>query len=143
MSQRTSRQLTVPRRMCTPPPNASGLTVTSTAGDTYTVRPGTDMIEVRGVINSPLIGFDLDKAASGCGTCNGVNVLTAKAVTGDPLIGTSFIDALKLFYHVANIGDARSLVHGDTDSERLFALNSPGMWAMVVPTSPMTIDKYP
>jgi prepilin-type N-terminal cleavage/methylation domain-containing protein len=31
------------------------------------VRPGTDMIEIRGVINSPLIGFDL---ATGCNTAS-------------------------------------------------------------------------
>jgi hypothetical protein len=34
------------------------------------VRPGTDMIEIRGVINSPLIGFDL---ATGCAPCNPVS----------------------------------------------------------------------
>jgi prepilin-type N-terminal cleavage/methylation domain-containing protein len=33
------------------------------------VRPGTDMIEIRGVINSPLVGFDL---ASGCDPCDPV-----------------------------------------------------------------------
>ncbi|MCA1580584.1 MAG: PilW family protein [Acidobacteria bacterium] len=68
--------------------NVIGATVTDVNGNNLPVRDGTDMIEVRGVINSPLIGFDLDKAASGCGTCNAVNVLKAKAITGDPLIGT-------------------------------------------------------
>lgn len=49
------------------------------------VRPGTDMIEVRGVINSPLIGFDL---GSGCGGCTGsTSSLTVKSVTGDPITG--------------------------------------------------------
>ena len=42
-----------------------GTTVTSLTGD-VAVRPGTDMIEIRGVIRSPLIGFD---AASGCEPC--------------------------------------------------------------------------
>ena len=68
--------------------NVLNATVTDLNGNLLPVRDGTDMIEVRGVINSPLLGFDLDKAASGCGTCNGVNALTAKAITGDPLIGT-------------------------------------------------------
>jgi hypothetical protein len=42
------------------------------------IRPGTDVIEVRGVILSPLVGFDL---ASGCGGCTGVAALTVKPVT--------------------------------------------------------------
>jgi prepilin-type N-terminal cleavage/methylation domain-containing protein len=40
-----------------------GTTVTSLDGTVFPVRPGTDMIEIRGVINSPLLGFDL---ATGC-----------------------------------------------------------------------------
>jgi type II secretory pathway pseudopilin PulG len=47
----------------------SGTSVAST--DTVTpnkpVRPGTDMIEIRGVINSPLLGYDLEH---GCEPCN-------------------------------------------------------------------------
>jgi len=64
--------------------NVAGVTVTSTSGDTYTVRPGTDMIEIRGVINSPLIGFDQQ---SGCNGCTGSQSLTALPITGDALIG--------------------------------------------------------
>lgn len=64
--------------------NVGGVTVTSTNGDTYAVRNGTDMIEIRGVINSPLIGFDQQ---SGCNGCTGSQSLTALPVTGDPLIG--------------------------------------------------------
>ena len=54
------------------------------------VRPGTDMIEIRGVINSPLIGFDLATGcqpcdpASGCSACVGVTGLTAVPVTNSP-----------------------------------------------------------
>jgi hypothetical protein len=40
-----------------------GTTVTNLTGTAIAVRPGTDMIEIRGVINSPLLGFDL---ATGC-----------------------------------------------------------------------------
>ena len=64
--------------------NASGLTVTSTAGDTYTVRPGTDMIEVRGVINSPLLGYGGEQP---CGTCAGSQALTASPIVGNVMIG--------------------------------------------------------
>ena len=42
----------------------AGTKVTSLNGN-IDVRPGTDMIEIRGVINSPLVGFDL---ATGCDT---------------------------------------------------------------------------
>ena len=64
--------------------NAAGVTVLGTDGNTYTVRPGTDLIEVRGVILSPLVGFDQQ---TGCGGCTGTQNVTALAITGDPLIG--------------------------------------------------------
>ena len=64
--------------------NVAGMTVTGTDGNTYAVRNGTDMIEVRGVINSPLIGFDQQ---SGCNGCTGSQSLTALPIIGDPLIG--------------------------------------------------------
>jgi prepilin-type N-terminal cleavage/methylation domain-containing protein len=46
----------------------AGTTITA-LDRTVPVRPGTDMIEVRGVINSPLIGFDLE---TGCQPCDPV-----------------------------------------------------------------------
>jgi prepilin-type N-terminal cleavage/methylation domain-containing protein len=51
------------------------------------VRPGTDMIEVRGVINSPLIGFDL---ATGCGPCNPVTDPSGGCA---PCVGTPKLNA--------------------------------------------------
>jgi type II secretory pathway pseudopilin PulG len=53
-------------------------TVTDLAGKSLPVRPGTDVLEVRGVIFSPLLGFD---GASGCGACNGTNELRVRSVT--------------------------------------------------------------
>jgi prepilin-type N-terminal cleavage/methylation domain-containing protein len=47
-----------------------GTTVTPLTGAAIQVRPGTDMIEIRGVINSPLVGFDL---STGCAPCNPVS----------------------------------------------------------------------
>src|SRR6266851_5142731 len=44
-----------------------GTKVTPLTGPAIKVRPGTDMIEIRGVINSPLVGFD---QASGCQPCD-------------------------------------------------------------------------
>jgi len=58
--------------------NVVGGTITNLDGTAVPVRPGTDMIEVRGVILSPLLGFDL---TSGCGTCTGVSALTAQPST--------------------------------------------------------------
>lgn len=48
------------------------------------VRPGTDMIEVRGVILSPMLGFDQQ---TGCGGCAGAQSLNVLPIVGDPLIG--------------------------------------------------------
>jgi type II secretory pathway pseudopilin PulG len=59
-----------------------GTKVVSTNGDVL-VRPGTDMLEIRGVINSPLVGFDLSSgcepctASGGCSFCTGNPNLTA------------------------------------------------------------------
>ena len=60
------------------------MTVAGNDGNTYTVRPGTDMIEVRGVILSPLLGFDQQ---TGCNGCTGTQSVTVLPITGDPLIG--------------------------------------------------------
>lgn len=53
-------------------------TVTDLAGRDVPVRPGTDLLEVRGALFSPLLGFD---GTSGCGPCDGRNDLTVRAVT--------------------------------------------------------------
>ena len=55
-----------------------GGTVAAVSGGSVPVRPGTDVLEVRGVIFSPLFGFD---DTSGCGTCAGVAAMTVHAVT--------------------------------------------------------------
>ena len=65
--------------------NTTGVTVTdTTAGKTYAVREGTDIIEIRGVILSPLIGFDQQ---TGCNGCTGSQSLTVLPITGNPIIG--------------------------------------------------------
>lgn len=58
--------------------NVESATVTALSGTGISVRPGTDMLEVRGVVFSPLFGFD---DASGCGACAGIVALTVRAVT--------------------------------------------------------------
>jgi prepilin-type N-terminal cleavage/methylation domain-containing protein len=64
--------------------NVAGVTVADTGGTTWTVRPGTDMIEIRGVILSPLIGFDQQ---TGCNGCTGTQSLTVLPIVGNLLIG--------------------------------------------------------
>jgi prepilin-type N-terminal cleavage/methylation domain-containing protein len=69
--------------------NVSGVTVNDTFGNTWNVRDGTDMIEVRGVLNSPLIAFD---ESSGCAPCVGSQPLVAKPIIGNPAIGEHLND---------------------------------------------------
>jgi hypothetical protein len=52
--------------------------VTDLGGRIVPLRPGTDVLEVRGVLFSPLLGFD---GASGCGPCNGADELRVRPVT--------------------------------------------------------------
>ena len=58
--------------------NVVGGSVTDLNGREVPVRPGTDVVEVRGVFFSPLLGYD---GESGCGSCTGVSALRARAVT--------------------------------------------------------------
>jgi prepilin-type N-terminal cleavage/methylation domain-containing protein len=73
---------------------AVGTTVTDiVSGNQVPVRPGTDLIEVRGVIFSPLIGFDLKTGCQPCATppCSpcvgGATSLNTLFVVGDPING--------------------------------------------------------
>ena len=63
------------------------------------------MIEVRGVILSPLLGFDL---TSGCGTCTGVSALTAQPSTFSDASGR----------HVNNDATKPAAVLGDRQPHR-------------------------
>jgi hypothetical protein len=62
----------------------NGVLVTDTTGRNWTVRPGTDMIEVRGVLFSPLLGFVEE---TGCGGCAGNQPLLVNALAGNALAG--------------------------------------------------------
>ena len=63
--------------------NVVGGAVTDLSGKNVPVRPGTDLLEVRGAIFSPLLGFD---GTGGCAPCNGANELTVPAVTSHGLV---------------------------------------------------------
>ena len=92
----------------TPDPSLPGLTVPGgtydnvaagtkvndiVAGRNVDVRPGTDMIEIRGVIFSPLIGFDNRTGCQPCATppCSpctgGGTTLSTLPIVGDPING--------------------------------------------------------
>jgi type II secretory pathway pseudopilin PulG len=62
----------------------ANVTVTDTNNTPWKVRPGTDMIEVRGVLFSPLIGFD---EQTGCNPCTGTQNLNALPVIGNVKMG--------------------------------------------------------
>lgn len=64
--------------------NVTGATVTPATGAPIPVRNGTDMLEIRGVIQSPLLGFDL---RGGCAGCTGSQDIVTDPIIGDPLIG--------------------------------------------------------
>jgi len=84
-------------------------TVTDLAGENVPVRPGTDLLEVRGVLFSPLLGFD---GASGCGPCNGVNELRVRPVTAsghvnDDPVGRPRFSAIDSY--TAGVSDRRPM----------------------------------
>ena len=60
--------------------NVSSASVTEISGRSVPVRSGTDVLEVRGVLFSPLLGFD---GTSGCGPCNGRDELRVRPVTAN------------------------------------------------------------
>jgi type II secretory pathway pseudopilin PulG len=70
----------------------AGTTVTNLANTAIPVRPGTDMIEIRGVINSPLVGFDQITAcpcanAANCSCFWTAGAVNTSVVVGDPIFG--------------------------------------------------------
>ena len=64
--------------------NVNGVTFTDDAGNQVRARNGTDMIEIRGVILSPLVAFDLQ---GGCNGCTGSQSLNVLPLIGDTIIG--------------------------------------------------------
>lgn len=66
--------------------NVTGASVldNATAPTSHPVRNGTDMIEARGVLFSPLVSFDL---STGCGNCTGSSNVNTAPITGRAQIG--------------------------------------------------------
>jgi hypothetical protein len=63
--------------------NVSGGAVSTLSGGSVPIRPGTDVLDVRGAVFSPLLGFDDE---TGCGPCSGLSELTVRAVTARGLV---------------------------------------------------------
>ncbi|HKD19363.1 MAG TPA: PilW family protein [Thermoanaerobaculia bacterium] len=102
--------------------NVAGVTVTDTFGNVWNVRDGTDMIEVRGVLNSPIIGFD---ESTSCNPCTGTNQLNALPIIGGPQIGyhlnndptrTQFA-AIDAYTQSANVGKPMLVIVQDAKNE--------------------------
>jgi prepilin-type N-terminal cleavage/methylation domain-containing protein len=66
--------------------NVGVVTVTDTDGNVWVVRPGTDMIEIRGVINSPLLAFE-EGGIDGCSPCTGSETVIVNPVIGNATSG--------------------------------------------------------
>jgi hypothetical protein len=96
--------------------NVVGGSVTDLSGAKVPVRPGTDVLEVRGTIFSPLLGFD---GTSGCGACNGANELTVHAVTTSGLVNDD--PALRPRFAAIDLATA-----GASDRRPIFVLASGG-----------------
>ena len=64
---------------------SAAITGNDVSSTVHPVRDGTDIIEVRGVLFSPLVSFDL---SVGCGNCTGSSNLDTAPITGRAPIGT-------------------------------------------------------
>jgi hypothetical protein len=96
--------------------NVVGGAVTDLSGKSVPVRPGTDLLEVRGAIFSPLLGLD---ATTGCGSCNGANELTVPAVTSHGLVNDD--PARRPRFEVVDLATA-----GASDRRPIFVLAADG-----------------
>ncbi len=67
--------------------NVAVVVVTDTNGNAWNVRLGTDVIEIRGVILSPLLGFDPSTGCTSSQPCTGSTTLNVRPITGDDILG--------------------------------------------------------
>jgi len=119
--------------------NVNGVSFTDQAGNQVRAKDGTDMIEVRGVILSPLVGFDLQ---TGCNGCTGSQSLNARPIIGDTIIGE----------HVNNDASNRPQfaaidAHGTaTGTDPMFVLVSDGntdLHTGCSDSNPGGVERYP
>jgi prepilin-type N-terminal cleavage/methylation domain-containing protein len=112
-------------------------------GAFISVRPGTDMIEIRGVIQSPLLGFDHQSGCSaGCVTAG--ETILVLPIPGDVTIGKLVNDETTQRPQFAAIDAYTSSITGATDS--MFAIMSDGVTDLHVGCSdpnPNGVQRYP
>jgi type II secretory pathway pseudopilin PulG len=118
--------------------NVTGGTVTNLAGTAIPIRPGTDLVEVRGVLFSPLVGFDYATGCP-CGTSNNCSCiwsaasLNSAAIVGDPIFGQHVNNAAgqrpqfsEIDTYTASASGARPFLVLVSVSDEVFGASTPG-----------------
>ena len=116
---------------------AGGTKVTNLQGTQVPVRPNTDMIEVRGVLFSPLIGFS-NATACPCGTSNNCACFWTAAsvdtlpIVGDPIFGQHVNNAAQrpqfseIDTYTASASGTRPFLVIVSVNDEVFGASSPG-----------------
>jgi type II secretory pathway pseudopilin PulG len=115
----------------------------SVTGTDILVRPGTDMIEIRGVIQSPLLGFDHQSGCSAGCTSAGETVLVLP-IPGDVTIGKLVNDDTTQRPQFAAIDAYTSSITGAANS--MFVIMSDGVTDLHTGCSdpnPQGVQRYP
>ncbi|HEY1250867.1 MAG TPA: PilW family protein [Thermoanaerobaculia bacterium] len=123
---------------------AAGTKITdSLTGTDILVRPGTDMIEIRGVIKSPLLAFDHQSGCSaGCVTAG--ETILVLPVAGDTTIGQVVNDDVAQRPQFAAIDAYTSSITGVANS--MFVIMADGVTDLHVGCSdpnPAGVQRYP
>lgn len=117
----------------------NNVTVTDTNGRNWPVRVGTDMIEVRGVLFSPLLGF-VEEA--GCAPCVGTVPLNVNPITGNAAVGQYLNNDPTIRPQFASI-DAYTA--GATAAKPMFVIvqEAKGEEHACADPSPVGVHRYP
>lgn len=124
---------------------AAGTKITDSTGTDVLVRPGTDMIEIRGVILSPLLGFD-HQAPGGCasGCVSAGETVMVLPIAGDVTIGQLVNDDTSQRPQFAAIDAYTSTVSSAANS--MFVIMTDGTTDLHVGCSdpnPQGVQRYP
>jgi prepilin-type N-terminal cleavage/methylation domain-containing protein len=117
-------------------------------GDTL-VRPGTDMIEIRGVINSPLLGFDLATGctpcapALGCSACVGSPSVNVATTTQNNHVNEDTVSSPSQRVQFSLIDDYTTTASAEKPMLVLVAFNDDIHPGCGVPSGALTLPLYP
>jgi prepilin-type N-terminal cleavage/methylation domain-containing protein len=132
--------LYVTQAVLNPYDNVAGVVVAGVDGLNYAVRTGTDMIEVRGVLYSPLVGFNNEPA---CSPCIGTQPLPVKPLTGTPELGEYLNNDPTIRPQFAAI-DAYTA--GASNAKPMLVIVQDAKGSLHVcgnPGPPLAVDRYP